>query len=466
MKIKQLFIISSILLGVVACKDNDVHSGLSVLPEEDLIVVGVDSFGVQSALQKVDYIYSAPDSFLLGECDSRFGTLHADILTQFACPIDYQYPETAEVDSVCLFLYYTSWYGDGNSPMSLSVHEMDKNTFRYTELYPSNINVSDYCSMEDSTFVLRRPRVVTAASPTDSIYSSSSEKYVPYIRFRMSDEFAQSFFRRNDYSSQEVFNQNFKGLLISSEFGSATLLYIGQITMAVYYHSTYQKAGRDTTINDMKSFYANSEVRQVNHILYENAPWTELEGLNDSINFIVSPANIYTELSVPIQLMGDSIRNKLGSKRPYVNRAKLTVDVLNVYSGATADKTPDDWAQPASYMLLLKKSASERFFKERELPNDTCAILSSLTTGVDSVGNTIYYYEYDISTLLTQQLRQQLDIDSLRMLLVPVHVSSTSSGSSVIVSSVQPQHTVSSTVIRSANNRENPMRFEVVYSGF
>ncbi len=463
---KHLLTLLSVLMCLVACKDNDVHSGLSVLPEEDLIVVGVDSFGVQSSLQQVDYIYSAPDSFLLGECDSRFGTVHADILTQFACPIDYRYPESSEVDSVCLFLYYTSWFGDGNTPMSLSVYEMDRKTFRYTEVYPSNISVEDYCSLDESTFVLDRPRVITAASPTDSIYSSSTKQYVPYIRFRTNDEFAKSFFARNDYSSQDIFNRNFKGLYISSEFGSATLLHIGQVTMAVYYHFTYRKEGRDTTVCDMKSFYANSEVRQVNRIRYTNEPWSELQAMSDSVNFIVSPANIYTELAVPVKLMGDSISAKLGSKRPYVNRAKLTVDVLNVYSGATADKTSDDWAQPASYMLLLKKDASERFFRERELPSDTCAILCALTTGVDADGDPKYYYEYDISTLLTQQLRQQLEVDSLRMLLVPVHVTTSSSGTSTIVSAVQPQHTVSSTVVRSAGNRDNPMRFEVVYSGF
>ena len=463
---KHLLTLLSVLLCLAACKDDDMHSGLSVLPEEDFIVVGVDSFGVQSSLQRVDYIYSAPDSFLLGECDSRFGTLHADILAQFACPIDYRYPESSEVDSVCLFLYYNSWYGDGNSPMSISVHEMDKKTFQYTEIYPSNINVEDYCSLEESTFILNRPRVITAASPTDSIYSSSTKQYIPYILFKTNDEFAKSFFARNDYSSQEAFNQAFKGLYISSEFGSATLLYIGQVTMVVYYHFTYQKDGRDTTVSDMKSFYANSEVRQVNHIQYTNAPWSELQAMNDSINFIVSPANIYTELVVPIKLMGDSISGKLGSKRPYVNRAKLTVDVLNVYSGATTDRTSDDWAQPASYMLLLKKDASERFFKERELPDDTCAILCALTAGVDADGYPKYYYEYDISTLLTRQLRQQLAVDSLRMLLVPVHVTTSSSGTSTIISSVQPQHTVSSTIVRSANNKDNPMRFEVVYSGF
>lgn len=460
---KKILFICALLVSLTACKDDMASSGMSVIPDDDAIVVNVDTFGVTSALMQADFIYSAPDSFLLGECDSRFGTIHADILAQFTCPTGFEYPEGAEVDSVCIFLYYNSWYGDGNSPMSLAVYELDKATFSYTEAYPSNLAVEDYCTMDASSSVLSRKRVITASSPTDSVYSSSAGKYVPYVRFRTSDEFAHSFFARKDYSSQSVFNEAFKGLYITSDFGSATLLHVGQLTMALYYHFTYDKAGRDTTVTDMKSFYANAEVRQVNRFLYLNRYMDRLEAESDSVNYIVSPANIYTRLTIPMQMMTDTIRTQLADKRPYVNLAKLTVDVLNVYTGATADKTVDDWAQPAAYMLLVKETALDRFFRNRELPSDTCAILATLASGTDAEGDKTYYYAYDISTLLTQQLRQVQTVDSLRMVLVPVSVEV---GSSSSILSVQPQQTMSVTTIRSAHNEANPMRLEVVYSGF
>ena len=174
-------------------------------------------------------------------------------------------------------------------------------------------------------------------------------------------------------------------------------------------------------------------------------------------------------MSFPMKQMKDIINDNLQYKdtikRAYVNLAELRVDVLNVFSGGSADITPDDWLQPSSYMLLIKEGSEERFFRKKELPSDTVAILSSLNTGVDSEGNTVYYYSYDMSTLLTNQLRQQSNPDTLQMLLVPVTVETSSSSSSTITAVKQSQ-TLSATQVRSAQNTESPMTMKVVYSGF
>ncbi len=471
---KRIGLFIGILLAVVlaACTDDVISSGSSVLPDSDEIVVSVDTFSLGSALHTADYIYSSPDSFLLGECDGRFGTIHADILAQFACPVGFEFPENAAVDSVCLYLSYNSWFGDGNTPMQIAAYKMDKGTFTYSSPYPSNLPLSDYCSLSADTYILSQDRIITAATPTDSVYSSVTDSYHPFIRIKTSDAFAQDLFANADFSSQDKFNEQFKGLYITTNFGSATVLHISQLTMTMFYHFTYAKNGKDTTVNDTKAFYANTEVRQVNRIEYLNKSVETLKPLVDSINFVVSPANIYTRLSIPMTKMSTDIRTALGNRRPYVNQAKLTVDVLNVYTGAAADKTVDDWAQPASYMLLVKESAMERFFNKRELPTDTCALLGTLTSASDSLGNLTYHYEYDLSSLLTQQLREEQAIDSLQMVLVPVAVETSSSNSgyygstSTSITAVRPQQTISATTIRSAQSKEHPMRLDVIYSGF
>jgi hypothetical protein len=119
------------------------------------------------------------------------------------------------------------------------------------------------------------------------------------------------------------------------------------------------------------------------------------------------------------------------------------------------------WLSPASHMLLIKDSSLKRFFEKRELPSDTCALLGQLTQGTDSAGNDIYYYSYDMSVLLTNQLRKQTSDSILTMLLVPVSIEMSSSNSAV--TSVRQEQTISATKIRSANNG---MKFELVYSGF
>lgn len=462
---KQLVFWIGLVALLTACKNDLNNAGMSTLTDEDQIVVNIDTFQVSSALKEVDYIYSVPDSFLLGECDTPFGTIRADVMAQFTCPLGFAYPENAEVDSVCVFLYYNSWHGDGNTPLSLSIYEMDRKTFSYTESYPSNIAVEDYCSLEDSTFVLAQKRIVTAASPTDSIYSSSASKYVPYVRFRANDHFAKHLFKQDDFSDQNAFNQQFKGLYITSDFGSATVLHVSQITMAVYYHFAYLKDGRDTTVSDMKSFYANSEVRQVNRIDYANTHLDELQAQSDSVNYVVSPGHIYTSMTVPMRSMSESIQADLGQKRPYINQALLKVEVLNA-APVVGETDKSTWARPAERMLLIKESSMERFFQNKELPSDTCAQLSSISTGVDSIGNTHYYYMFDVGTLLTRQLRGQQDVDSLTFVMVPVSVSTSATTSSTSISSVRPQQTISETIIRSANDPDAPMQMQVVYSGF
>lgn len=451
-----------ILMTVLsACKDDVLNTGASVLPAEDEIVVSVDTFAVRSSLQQTEYIYSSPDSMLLGECDSYFGTVHADILTQLACPEGYKYEEGAEMDSVCVFVAYDTWYGDGKSPLSISLYEMDKETFSYTAKYRSDIDVSEYWSGADSTRIIENDRILVASAPADS---TSDGNY--YVRFRTKDSFAQRFFNMRDFSSQENYCKQFKGLYLTSGFGSAVMLHVKEISLAVYYHYTYSRAGVDTLATNEKWFYANSEVRCVNSISYSNSTYEELRKQEDSISYIVSPANLTTCLSIPMRQMAEQIEGSIGTKRPYVNMAKLRIDVLNVYTGQTADKTSDDWAQPSEYMLLLKQDSYDRFFRERELLSDTCAIIGKLTSGADSVGNTLYYYTYDISTLLTQQLRTTEKTDTLNMLLLPVSIDVNTTSSSVTITAVHSLQTVSATAIRSAQDKTDPMRLEVVYSGF
>ena len=114
-------------------------------------------------------------------------------------------------------------------------------------------------------------------------------------------------------------------------------------------------------------------------------------------------------------------------------------------------------------MLLIKEESVSRFFAKRELPSDTCALLSSLIQGTDSAGNAIYYYSYDMSDFLTNQIRQKNTEDELHMVLLPVSVSTGTSSTTTAYSSVRQQETMSATKIRSA---KNGMQFEIVYSGF
>ncbi len=465
-----------------SCKNDVANTGQSVLGEEDAIIVLADTFSFSSRIDSCAAIISQADSFLLGELETDYGLLRASILTQLACPEGYHYPadfSVDSVDSICLFMYYSSWVGDANSPIAVNAYMLDKKTFRYSSTYPTDLNIDDYCSRDKS--ILCNHRIVVASEKLDSVQNSSG-KYIPMVRMRVNDDFTREFASIQSFDDQAAFNELFKGLLIETSFGSSTMLNVTDIALGVYYHFSYNKAGRDTVVNDMKAFYANSEVRTVNHLYYQDkAQWLdELKQDSDTYNYIIAPAGVYTRMSFPMAQIADSIIVQMRDpvtgdtiKRPYVNKAQVRVSVENVFSGSKSEITRNDWLQPSNYMLLIKESSMERFFAEKELPTDTCALLGQLTQDKDADGNTIYYYSYDMSDFISNWVRDRMlpenqrkyasDESVLNMLLVPVSVGTSTSSSTTVVSSVRQQQTMSATKIKSA---KNGMQLEMVYSGF
>lgn len=463
---KYLYIVLSlIVLFVCSCKQNSDSVGWGVLDESESIVVGKDTFPFGSSMVVFDSILSAPDSLLLGEIQTDYGTVRGEILTQLACPEGFRLPDNSEVDSVFLFLSYGSWAGDGNSALSVDVYEMDRRTLSMYKVYNTNPDVSEYCSLEDSTRLLANHRLVVASDKLDSV-ANSSGTYIPVVRCRLNDSFARRLNAIRSFDSQDDFNKQLKGLYIKTSFGGSTMLNVTDIALGVYYHHTYKKTGslQDTTVVDFKGFYANSEVRTINRFVSYGADrlLAFLQQDDPEHNYIISPAGVYTRVSLPMVEMASKIANSLirnsgDTLRPYINLAQLRFEVDNV---ATTTGGVDSWLQPSPYMLLIREQSKDRFFRNRELPSDTCAILGALTSGLDSVGNTIYYYSYDLSTLLTLQLRQSILEDTLRMVLVPVSVGLSSSSA---ITSVKQSQTLSATQISSP---QSGTRFKVVYSGF
>ena len=468
--------LSSIVVGLlllcacfVGCDNNAMDAGSSTLSEGDEIRVKADTFALASRLDSCVAISLTPDSFLLGECDTHFGTIKADILTQLACPEGFEYPggTSAEVDSVCLYLYFRNWYGDGEAPVGINVYEMDRETLLANKAYPSNVTLADYCSLEDSTVIATQSSIIIPSEVTDSVYSSEYQGYVSCVTIKLSDTFAKRFFKIKSFSTQEAFNQLFKGLYICSDFGGSTVLYVSDISMSVFYHFTMQRPGvEDSVIYDRKLFYANEEVRQVNRYIYPNRE-SILQHYTQVLdtNYVVSPANIYTHLSISMDSIYQRITDQLGideNYRVYVNKAELLIDVL--YDDSSTNRPRDNWDVPASHMLLLLADRQETFFAKNELPSDTVALLASLSAQTDSLAHVTYSYTYDLSSMLTKQLRKDEKVERLEFVLVPVSVVSNSSQGGI--NAVKPLQTISATRIRSANNSINPMDIEMVYSGF
>lgn len=464
-------ILCCLITGISSCKDDAASAGASALKDGEGVVVKTDTLrNIHSNLIKATPIIFTPDSFLIGECNRpHLGTIKADVLAQFACPSSWNYPDSSVLDSVRLIMFYRSWHGDGNAPLGITIYEMDGETLNYDSAYASDVAIERFCSMTDSTRVNQTDRLVVASRPVDSIYYSASSSYVPYLQFRMNDRFAQKLFSIRDFSSQEAFSNLFKGLYITSNYGGSTILYVFDISLEICYHYTVL-ADADThtyeTFSDKKYLYANNEVRQVNRYEYpdQDVVMSMLQA-DTNVNYVISPANVYTQLNIPIKQIRDSIQAKVGNKRPYINLANLTINVLN----GESDKNSmlDDWCTPATTMMLIKQDSLANFFQYGKLPDETYAMHSQLTPVLNDSNFYEYVYSFDMSTLLMKEQRDTTNVeDTLKMVLLPVHIETSMSGSTSYISAVKLQQDVSATKIRSSQNAEQPIDIEVVYSGF
>ena len=97
-------------------------------------------------------------------------------------------------------------------------------------------------------------------SRADSV--SEDTAATPYVRYRFDQTQLERFFNmpQEVYKSEEAFLDEFKGLYLTTRYGSSTMICFKQMTMYLYYHYTYQKNGKDTIVNTSIIFPSNKDV--------------------------------------------------------------------------------------------------------------------------------------------------------------------------------------------------------------
>jgi len=464
-----IFVIICLLPTLNSCEDDVAQAGSSSLSVGEDVIVCCDTLqDIQSSNILAKPAYVTPDSFLLGECRTqKYGSLVADILTQFAAPEGWTYPENSELDSVCLYIYYDSWVGDGNASMGLTAYELDgTEALCVDSTYPNNVDISRFCTKQPDKKILAEDPVLSAKTPTDSIYSSTTYSYINFLRYKLNDKYAQKLFNIRDFSSQEAFNKQFQGILLTSNYGASCALYVSTLCITIHYHYTYTEAGTTKTMTDSKVFYSNKDVKQLSHYYYKGQDdLFALLAKDTSANYILSPSNIYCKLTIPTQDIIARIEKKTQNRRgKYVNMAQLRIDVLNGDATGTKD---EGWAKPSRNMLLIGEEEYEEVFRKGKILSDSTVVYSTLLSEYDTASTQYnYYYQFNLSTAFTQMLHNQLHKDTIQLVLVPVDLGYAVSSSSTYVASIHLKQSVSATVIRSSRDLLNPMDVEVIYSGF
>lgn len=455
MQSKFFLLIFLIAVLFSACDENAVTDMGSVLQTDaDKIVVGVDTFHLETKSYWVDSIVSRPDSFLLGTfVDKHFGTTNADFFMQMEPALNFKYPQGAEADSVELILQYYSWYGYKFSPMEISVYAMDKNkTFNYTSTYFSNIKVDDYST---KTNLLGRK----SFTARDALFLNTDSTA---IKMKLNVNHFAKFMQ--EYSSINKFHEEFPGLYVTSNFGSATMLHVSSAVVRYHFHYNYNYTekinGKDTVIikkaNAYINYPANSWVRQVNRVEHpDTAIIRQKLELTDSVNYISSPANVYTRVNIPIARMRDSINNST-NKKLNINNAQIKVYISEIAEMSDVQRVPE-------HILLVRETDYNQFFSKRQLPNTVSSVLGNYGRGRDEItGEIAYFYSFDLATLISNELKNE-NTENARYILVPVSVKQNASGNII---EVKEQNLMRSVSICSGKNKQRPMKLNLVYSLF
>lgn len=461
MKSSSYLLIALMSVLTLACTDDLTSLGSQIQPEGDKIIVDTASIGLTSENVTIPYIYSKPDSLVLGTfVDNTYGTLYADILTQVQPPLDFSYPEGAEADSAKVILYYYSWFGDSYSPMEVNIYEMNKGkTFQYTSSYKSNIEVNEYTdkSVKIGSRIFSAKDAVEVRDDGTTIEFPLTNSFVERFSAVMKKRYNDDPTDLLNYSDR--FHEFFNGMYITTDFGSASTLYLRGIVLRYYFHYKYLAAGAtdSTTVNTYVNYPANREVRQVNRFQHPNAAVIKQAfDATPEINVISSPANIYTKVNLPF----GNLKSKLnvGNKIKLINRAVLRIDATEIDEATLAKPLV------GSLLLIKSKATYDRFFKNRELPSDTCAILSNISYEIDDNDNVLYYYSFDVAKLITNELKDKSGANNdIEFYLVPVALQY--DGNKNVIQ-VKQNNLPSAVKICSGTHPTRPMKLNLVYSGF
>lgn len=458
MKSKSIVAVLFLLILAYSCTYTLSEVGAGVQPSSDDISVDTATINVTTENIFVESIYSRPDSFLLGSfADDKYGSLQAEILAQVQGPtgIGFSYPDNAEPDSALIKIYYSSWFGDSYSPMLVSIYEMKKKTFNFTDLYTTSINPSNFVDADASTLLATK---IFAAKDASLMRDKANS-----VSFKVDSTFCKKRFYSNDpavYLTDESFSSFFKGIYIKANYGVATMLNVRQIDLECYYHYKYLKNGKDTTVNNVQVFPANTEVRQVNRFVHPDTTAIKLKlALKDSVNYVSSPANIQTRVVLPLRSIKQKMLSKINGKQLTVNSAMLRVEATEIDASTLAKPLVD-------YMLLIKESEIESFFAKGELPSESnSAVLVPMTSELIT-NTTTYkkYYNFNLAGLISRELKSNpTPTDDINLRLIPVKVVLNSSGS---VTQIKHQNIISAVTIRSGKNKKSPMRISMMFSGF
>jgi hypothetical protein len=386
-------------------------------PEEDNIVIFDTTMTVEGETVKADSIYAKSINGLLGQFyDLRYGTIKAGYICQYypSAGFDVDSMMKDEIDSIRLYIFYKTYFGDSLSPMEVSVYPAIKPLDKH---YYSNIQPELYCDMNS----LMGKQIYTARNLNISDSINIAGGYQKYISIPLPNELGQKFleeYKKPDhgaYASPSAMADFFPGTYLASTFGSGCLIEIEDTEIDIYYQRFCGQTvdGTDSIRSQVSVLSVTKEIVQLN--TYTSEYDEELQKENNDTMFLKTPGGVFSKITIPIRKIKETIGNRKFSN------VKLSISAYPKEDREYVWDFPGSGVQNTTTLttpklLLIEPKEVQSFFEGQKNAD-------SQTTYYTTFNTSSYAYVFDnISNVVQKAIDEDAETD-LELLLIPVLVS-------------------------------------------
>lgn len=435
MKSKALLslIITILMVVFISCDDDLNKIGNSILPEGDDIFVYVDTVAITARTVSLeDSVYAKSQAGLLGNyVDPVFGNIKSDYLSELYCPENTEFPpKTLSIDSTFLEVISDQYLGDSIAPFGIAAYRA---TQPLTANFFTNIDPKKYCDM---TQPLGQGIFTVISAPNNSGQRTYSLRLKKDMGQEFYDEWVNS--EGATFKDSDSFRKFFKGMYLTSTFGSGTMISASTTIFKVYlkYNGRNVADTEDSVRVGVFRMAFTPEVIQLNHIQNKNPDY--LFTNNDTRTYMKSPAGVCTELTIPLAEIIKKAE-ETGKKNNKLNAANFKL------KGFTEEEEKTNLGRPST-LLFINKDSLTNFFSDRNKnrPDAKTSFVMerSSTTNIYNFvyGNIAGSTVNNIANLINHYMdyyKGKDNIPDLKYLVIPVSAktqsSTTSSGSSVTI---------------------------------
>lgn len=410
------------VLAMQGCDENATMVGTSLV-EGETQIIDQEDFTAQGSAVANGAVRSRTVLQLLGRLSAEgYGDFSSDIVCQYmpAANIDTFDVTRSDIDSVKLFLtmYKDGFAGDSVVPMGLSVH-------RLTQPLPSplfsNFDPTGYYDPEPigSTVysALFSGAKFTGTDSEGSVYKDIVVDLPLSIGRDLYDLYIDS---PSTLSTPQAFAQWFKGLYITTTFGSGRVTRISNNAINIYYHITRHiddaSNPRDTVITYVGSYMGvTPEVLTNNNMTYKmSADLSAKAASGESI--LVGPLGYEVEFKFPASEIVSRYRQQAG---------ELAIINSLTFSLPATEIDNDYGIAPPPFVLMVKKSEKEKFFSRASV-NDN---ISSFYAAYDKT-NHCYNFSSMLGYINDILKKGEVTAADEEFVICPVNISYYSSSSS------------------------------------